>query len=229
MMFIFNSFPVIMNSIIIDNGTIFTSINGLPTVTYSCITGGYEGIGNIYTDPMFVNPSAGDGVDYDGFSALWYLSENSPCIDAGNSSSDYNDIEDPDNPGFALWPALGTVTNDMGAYGGEGFTEFVGTENHNLTPEYNISLTNYPNPFNPNTTISFSLTAKDAKNAKVMIYNIKGQKVRTFSNLQINKSPNQQIVWNGTDDCGRPVSSGIYLCKLKKGRYSTTRKMILIK
>ena len=93
-----------------------------------------------------------------------------------------------------------------------------------------INFMNYPNPFNPSTTISFNLTAKDAENAKIEIYNLKGQKVKTFSHLQINTSPNQQIVWNGTDDSDKPVTSGIYLYKLKvNGKILASRKMILMK
>ncbi|MDO9576600.1 MAG: T9SS type A sorting domain-containing protein [Candidatus Cloacimonadales bacterium] len=88
---------------------------------------------------------------------------------------------------------------------------------------------NYPNPFNPSTTISFSLTAKDAQNAKLEIYNVKGQKIKTFSNLQIAQSPNQQIVWNGLDDAGKATSSGIYFYQLRIGEQSFTRKMVLLK
>jgi hypothetical protein len=90
---------------------------------------------------------------------------------------------------------------------------------------------NYPNPFNPETTISFSLTTENTeKNTEIIIYNIKGQKVKTFSNLQINKSPNQQITWDGTDENNQPVSSGIYFYKLNVNRKTVeSRKMILMK
>ena len=88
---------------------------------------------------------------------------------------------------------------------------------------------NYPNPFNPTTTISFSLTTENTESAELIIYNLKGQKLKTFSNLQIDKSPNQQITWNGTDENGKSVSSGIYFYKLKTGKYIVTKKMILMK
>ena len=73
----------------------------------------------------------------------------------------------------------------------------------------------YPNPFNPSTTISFSVSGKDAKDAKIEIYNVKGQKIRTFPNIQITQSANQQIVWDGSDSFGKGVSSGLYVIHLK--------------
>ncbi|MDO9576925.1 MAG: lamin tail domain-containing protein [Candidatus Cloacimonadales bacterium] len=99
---------------------------------------------------------------------------------------------------------------------------------HDEIPQAAIKLSNYPNPFNPTTTISFSLTAKDAEGAKLEIYNLKGQKIKTFSNLQITKSPNQQIIWNGTDTNIQPVSSGIYFYKLNI-EHSPVKKMLLLK
>ena len=95
---------------------------------------------------------------------------------------------------------------------------------------YGYYLRNYPNPFNPSTTISFNLTAENAEYAEISIYNIKGQKVKTFPNLQINKSSNHQIIWNGTDDDNKPVSSGIYFYQLRvDGNSKAVNKMILIK
>ncbi|MCK4311595.1 MAG: T9SS type A sorting domain-containing protein [Candidatus Cloacimonetes bacterium] len=106
--------------------------------------------------------------------------------------------------------------------------------------EYNlsknqISLQNYPNPFNPETAISFSL-AKNAKDAKIEIFNIKGQKIRQYSIFpEQSQAPygagNNQysIIWDGTDENNQPVCSGIYFYKLEADGYSCTRKMILLK
>ena len=89
---------------------------------------------------------------------------------------------------------------------------------------------NFPNPFNPETTISFSLNPEDAEDAELIIYNIKGQKIKTF---RINSSTLQSInsiTWNGTDNSNRSVSSGVYFYKMRAGaRYTNTRKMILLK
>ena len=91
-------------------------------------------------------------------------------------------------------------------------------------------LTNYPNPFNPSTTISYNLTAEYAEDAELKIYNVKGQKIKTFSNLKINKSSNHQIVWDGTDENDKLVSSGIYLYKLNvNGKTKAVKKCLLLK
>lgn len=84
---------------------------------------------------------------------------------------------------------------------------------------------NHPNPFKNLTEISFSLNPNQAKNARIEIYNIKGQKVKT---LNID-SANSPIKWNATDEDGKSVSSGIYFYKLKAGNYTCTKKMILMK
>ena len=91
---------------------------------------------------------------------------------------------------------------------------------------------NYPNPFNPETTISFSLTAENAEDAKIIIYNLKGQKI-----IKLEISPESvreklrinEVVWDGTDENNQPVSSGIYFYKLEAGNYTSTKKMIHLK
>ncbi len=88
------------------------------------------------------------------------------------------------------------------------------------------SLFNYPNPFNPTTTISFNITTE---NAELIIYNLKGQKVRSFIIDQSTNSPIHQVTWNGTDSNDQPVSSGIYFYKLISGDHEQTKKMILMK
>lgn len=97
---------------------ILAGYNSTFDISYSDIrdTVWWPGIGNMSEDPLFV---AGPLSDYQ-------LSPTSPCIDAGNPELQYNDPEDPANPGFALWPALGTIRNDMGAYGGSGASGWVG-------------------------------------------------------------------------------------------------------
>ena len=87
---------------------------------------------------------------------------------------------------------------------------------------------NYPNPFNPSTTISFETTTLH-KNTRIEIYNLKGQKVKSFPINQLTNSPVHQVIWNGTDENNKSVSSGIYFYKLKIDNFEQTKKMILLK
>lgn len=88
----------------------------------------------------------------------------------------------------------------------------------------------YPNPFNPQTTISFSL--KDRAEVKLSIYNIRGQKVRTLVNNTI-EAGIHEITWNGKDDNNKNVSSGIYFSVFdvddNGSDYTSVKKVILLK
>jgi len=87
-----------------------------------------------------------------------------------------------------------------------------------------ISLSNYPNPFNPTTMIYFETTNLH-ENSRIEIFNIKGQKVKQFSDIRGQHS----VVWNGKDDKGKSVSSGIYFYRLESGDFSEIKKMILLR
>jgi len=97
-----------------------------------------------------------------------------------------------------------------------------------LLPNPGFSLRqNHPNPFNPVTTIHFSIEAPKAVTS-LKIYNLKGQLVRTLVEAQLAAGEHQRS-WNGLDDAGNPVSSGIYLYRLKNANSITTKKMVLSK
>ncbi len=85
---------------------------------------------------------------------------------------------------------------------------------------------NYPNPFNPFTIISFSIPEDTKVNLKV--YNIKGQVVKTLLKEQI-ESGEHRITWNGKDDNKKPVASGIYFYKISAGKETKVKKMLLLK
>ena len=85
---------------------------------------------------------------------------------------------------------------------------------------------NYPNPFNPETTIRYSV--KETSPITIEVYNLKGQLVRTLVN-EIKTAGNYSVVWNGRDNNNQPVSSGVYFYKMNAGKYSSTKKMILMK
>ena len=111
-------------------------------------------------------------------------------------------------------------------------TGITNAENVQL-PSSTILIGNYPNPFNPSTTIYF--TAENAESAELVIYNLKGQKVKTLDLESVSPSPffadgvGYSIIWNGTDENSRPVSSGIYFYKLKvNDKIIATKKCLLL-
>ena len=102
----------------------------------------------------------------------------------------------------------------------------VGTD-PNLIPLSTSLHGNYPNPFNPTTTISYSLLQEEMIN--ISIYNVKGEKIITIID-EINPSGNHQVFWNGDDESGKVVSSGVYFYKMSAGSgHTSSKKMILLK
>jgi hypothetical protein len=89
---------------------------------------------------------------------------------------------------------------------------------------------NYPNPFNPITNIAYSV--KDAGNVTLEVYNLRGQLVKTLVN-EVRETGKHTAIWNGTDNSNKSVSSGVYFYKMVSegniGRYTSTKKMILMK
>lgn len=214
--FCFNSpNTIIMNSIIYHEGNITNAIGGYPSITYSSVSGGTTGEGNIDVDPMFMSPSTGIGPDFNGYNAYWQLAEESLCIDAGNPDEAYNDLD-------------GTQ-NDMGAFGGAGFYEYVGSEDEEIVPQKISAISVYPNPFNPETNIELQLTETDLNYpVSLAIYNIKGQKVKTLVNNEI-ITTQISFNWNGNDDNGNNAASGIYFVQLNTANAAASQKVILLK
>jgi len=85
---------------------------------------------------------------------------------------------------------------------------------------------NYPNPFNPTTTIRFSLAR--AGHVRLDVFNLLGERVRTLTDADFPAGAHG-VVWDGTDDDGRPMASGIYLYRLRSDNESHSRKMSLVK
>ncbi len=90
------------------------------------------------------------------------------------------------------------------------------------------ALCNYPNPFNPETTIRFT-TQNTKKNTELIIYNLKGQKVKTLVN-EVLPAGEHSVVWNGKDENNRSVASGVYFYKMKvDDKTIATKKCLLLK
>jgi hypothetical protein len=89
---------------------------------------------------------------------------------------------------------------------------------------------NYPNPFNPSTTIAYQLPER--KRVKLAIYDITGRQVRTLVD-EVQLAGNYQTTWNGTDQSGNVVSSGVYVYRLivraGSNQYESAKKMLLLR
>jgi hypothetical protein len=88
---------------------------------------------------------------------------------------------------------------------------------------------NFPNPFNPSTTIGFDIPEKEGEvRTELSIYNVRGQRVRTL--LEEMKAPGSySVVWNGRGEEGRVLGSGIYFYRIEAGEFVSVRKMVLVK
>jgi len=162
----------------------------------------------IETEPGFTDPEVFD----------YTLTDSSACINAGTAYFEYDgivylDLDESEYHDFA--PDIGAYENYDVENGEEG-----------IIPA-RMNMINYPNPFNPQTTFLFS-TTESIENAELFIYNIKGQRVRQFkiqnSILKINS-----VVWDGKDEEGRDVSSGVYLARLQNNGRFINRRVLLLK
>jgi hypothetical protein len=122
---------------------------------------------------------------------------------------------------------LGAVPTDLCV---DPCTNYTGPAS-DVTPVQNVGLVNSlfqnsPNPFNPRTTIRFSLAANAP--AKLVIYDVNGRKVRTLVN-GMQKAGLHELVWDGTDDSGHLVASGIFWSQLTAGDYTSNKKMVVLK
>jgi hypothetical protein len=96
-------------------------------------------------------------------------------------------------------------------------------------PEYNALYQNYPNPFNHHTVIRYSVSSmKQPTLAKLGIYDILGEEVRILVSKH-QQTGTYEVVWNGTDETGKEVTSGIYYYELKVGEFRDVKKMALVR
>ncbi len=121
-------------------------------------------------------------------------------------------MSEPQNLGLCLDPCGG---DDSSVPGGPGQQAFV-----------NRLEQNHPNPFNPRTTISFSLA--QAGPTQLVIYDVSGRKVRTLVDGHKDAGPHT-LVWDGLDDSGRPVASGVFWSQLAVDGFSSNKKMVVLK
>jgi hypothetical protein len=169
--------------------------------------------GNLYNeDPFWLETG-----DYP-----YYLQNVSPCIDAGTLELP-EEIELPQYD-LAGNPRIYGDAIDMGAYEWQG----TGVEEPDIPQLSTLTtqISNYPNPFNPSTSIKLELA--EAGKIELAVYNIKGQKVKTL--LDCTTEPGTyECNWNGKDEMGKSVTSGQYVVKLQQNGKETATKIMLLK
>ncbi len=99
-------------------------------------------------------------------------------------------------------------------------------KNQSLTKGFGL-VSNYPNPFNPSTKIVFTLPQQDV--VDVTVFDVLGRKVATLVNNQVMQSGQKTVEWNGTDNRGNQLSSGIYIYQIKSSQYQVNKKMMMLK
>ncbi|MBN1447545.1 MAG: T9SS type A sorting domain-containing protein [Bacteroidetes bacterium] len=144
----------------------------------------------------------------------------------GDGFSNGVELQDPEGSWqigqpFPGDPALVTNPGDP--------TDFPNTTSVELLPgtaRHFILEGNYPNPFNPVTTIRFEIPERCG--VQLEIFNAQGARVRTLADDSMDAGV-YEVRWNGRDDTGRPVESGVYLYHLRAGKVSSMRRMVLLK
>ena len=215
--------PQLMNFIVWGNtAPDGAQISGSADFQYSDVEGGRLGTGNLDENPRFLSP-------------MLFLGLMSPCIDAGNPDPLYNDPESIFQPGYARWPAMRTVRNDMGAYGGPGAadwcdfldlnkkTEDFKVDEADINPENNeksVPINQFPNPFNNQATFQFELPRDSFVSLK--IFNILGQEVANLVSQRLTAGIHK-YVWNAAE-----VASGTYVYRLEVNGNVYQNKMILM-
>jgi hypothetical protein len=109
---------------------------------------------------------------------------------------------------------------------GTGFITDVAREERGIPTEYNLSQ-NYPNPFNPSTTIKFDLPKQSP--VTLEIYDMLGQKVRTLISGDMMDPGYYSVPWNGTNQYGNSVASGVYYYRIVADKFTSLKKMMFLK
>ncbi len=119
----------------------------------------------------------------------------------------------------ASWPTFEEFLQELGA----GATELSGVQ---LPKAFELRQ-NYPNPFNPSTTISYSVP-EGGSEIRLEVFDIRGRLVRVLAS-GAHEQGSYRVRWDGTDEAGRAVSSGVYFGRLRAEGFSAVRKMVLVK
>ncbi|MGB2990467.1 MAG: FlgD immunoglobulin-like domain containing protein, partial [Candidatus Zixiibacteriota bacterium] len=100
------------------------------------------------------------------------------------------------------------------------------TSSEKTTAELNIQAQSYPNPFNPETQIAYTLSVSE--NVRIQIYNVAGQLIRSYD-LGYQPAGTYSVSWDGRNESGDITASGVYLYRIEAGPYEATNSMVLLK
>ena len=177
------------------------------------------------------------------FLVLWFTGDANgfPEIDS-KLSSDGETIYAADSSGTAVFSLdFGAQDEDV-SYGrypdgsdswqqmnptpGATNTNELGLDDDVTIPEQYTLHQNYPNPFNPRTSIRYDLP--DNERVNIIIYDMLGRQVKQLVD-EYQDAGFKSIIWDATNDFGKPAATGVYLCKIQAGEYMQTKKMVLLK
>jgi len=169
-----------------------------------------------HNDDILIGTERSGFYKYDGIEWTLYHPENSglPSLDVRSI-----DIDENSNKWIGTWDGGLAVFNEEGI-------SLNSKDDYFFKPK-TINLANsYPNPFNPITTLRYDLPKNSLVN--ITIYDLLGRQVKTLVN-QTQNAGFKSIIWNATNDYGKPVSAGVYLYQIQAGEFVQTRKMVLLK
>ena len=178
--------------------------------TLSVPPSGSDHLGNHDYDPSFVDEDEDD----------FHLQATSRLIDEGDPT-----MKEADNSTINMGRYGGTAEYTSVSGGGESSTKPTVLKTEDMPLVFSLSQ-NAPNPFNPETIISYALP--QSEQVKLVIYNVLGQEIRTLVNA-FRSAGRYRVVWNSKDDFGRSVSSGVYFYQITAGEFLDTRKMLILK
>ncbi len=199
----------------IEAAIVSVSADGENWVTFPYDTATYAGLAGVtpmYDNQNPTNPLVSGGDSFDLSDVGLDLAVYVKLTDLGDIKQEgaFNDHFDLD--------AIVAINSE------EGQPSAVETQERNIISDFEL-FQNYPNPFNPETTIRYSLPATGY--VEIVVFNFLGQKVKSLVNA-VQQGGAHQIQWNGTDENGQMVSSGIYYYQLKSGNEDVVKKMILL-
>jgi hypothetical protein len=234
-----NSSPVFRNTILWGN---IAFVNGPqihlfsedsdPDFSYCDIQGGTDSIGTWYGGSTYFTYTGSYAnnqdvspifIDQDYY--YYLLADGSPCIDAGDPGLSYNDVENPDNPGFALFPSKGALRNDMGVYGGPFplLMDIITAIEEPVIPDIAVQPVErfrcFPNPVAGNCNVSF--INKVTQPLSIKILDVNGREmVSLFNEIQ---DPGEYTLSFNTSS----LAPGIYFCTLNAGKSQVTRLLVV--